>query len=69
MPLTLLKAGETARITRITGNDATRARLAELGFVVGELVQVISDLGGNLIIGLKGSRVALGRDMAARIMI
>ena len=50
MPLTMAKAGETVTIRKITGRDEVRQHLAELGFVVGESVTVISRLGGNLIL-------------------
>ena len=46
-----------------------RQRLAELGFVVGETVVVVSELGGNLILNVKESRVALDKTMAMRIMV
>ena len=56
-------------IKRITGMDETRKRLEALGFVVGETVTVISETEGNLIIGVQGTRIALNRSMAARIMV
>ena len=46
-----------------------RQHLAELGFVVGGVVTVISEMAGNLIVQVKASRVALDRSMANRIMI
>lgn len=70
MPLTMAKAGEEAAILKITGRDETRQHLAELGFVVvGEMVTVVSEMAGNLIVQVKESRVALDRSMANRIMI
>lgn len=69
MPLSMMKLGERGRVLRISGGDAIRARLAELGFVVGQTLRVITMLEGNLIIDLKGSRVALGREMANRITV
>ncbi|MBQ3973917.1 MAG: ferrous iron transport protein A [Lachnospiraceae bacterium] len=69
MPVSMARAGETVTIKRITGRDETRAHLAELGFVVGCEVTVISEVNGNLILQVKGSRVALDRTMANRIMI
>ncbi len=68
MPLTMAKPGETVIIRRITGRDDVRQHLAELGFVVDQAVTVISDLGGNLILQVKDSRVALDRTMANRIL-
>lgn len=69
MPLTMAKAGETAAIRRITGKDEVRRHLAELGFVAGSDVTVVSEMGGNLIVQVKDSRVALDRAMANRIMV
>ena len=69
MPLTMAKVGETATIRKITGKDEVRQHLAELGFVVDTDVTVVAELGGNLIIQVKDSRVALDRTMANRIMI
>ena len=64
MPLTMAKAGETVTIRKITGRDEVRQHLAELGFVVGESVTVISRLGGNLILQVKDSRIALDQTLA-----
>ena len=62
-----IAAGETVTITRISGKDEIRQHLADLGFVVEAKVLIISQMGGNLIVQVKGSRVALDRSMAERI--
>lgn len=69
MPLTMAVIGDVNIIKKITGRDEVRQHLAELGFVVGEPVTVVSELAGNLILSVKDSRVALDRTMALRIMI
>lgn len=69
MPLTMAKQGQTNFIQKITGRDDIRQHLAELGFVVGERVTVVSEIGGNMIIQVKDSRIAINRGMANRIMI
>ena len=69
MPLMLAGTGKELCIKRITGNDETRRFLNSLGFVTGESVTVVSELGGNVIINVKGSRVALDKSMASRIMV
>lgn len=69
MPLTMAEPGKTVRIRKITGKDEVRQHLAELGFVVESEVTVINTLGGNLILQVKGSRLALDRTMANRILI
>ncbi len=68
MPLTMAKQGETVTIRKITGKDEVRQHLAELGFVVDGEGTVVSELGGNLILQVKDSRIALDRAMANRIM-
>ena len=69
MPLGMTGVGETNIIRKITGRDEVRQHLAELGFVVGEAVTVVSELGGSLILSVKDSRIALDRDMAMRIIV
>jgi ferrous iron transport protein A len=69
MPLTMSRTGETNTIRKITGKDEVRQHLAELGFVVGERITVVSELGGNMILSVKDSRVALDRSLANRIMV
>ena len=69
MPLTMGKSGEEATILKITGKDEVRQHLAELGFVVGATVTVVSEMAGNLIVQVKESRIALDRTMANRIMV
>ncbi len=69
MPLTMLNAGETNTIKKVGGKEETRRFLENLGFVVGGAVTVVSDIGGNLIVNVKESRVAIGKDMANKIMV
>ena len=69
MPLTMARAGETVVIRRVTGKDEVRQHLAELGFVADGQVTVVSTLAGSLILQVKGSRVALDKSMANRILI
>lgn len=69
MPLGMASVGDTNTIVKITGRDEVRQHLAELGFVVGEEVTVVSQLGGNMILSIKDSRIALDRTMAMRIMV
>ncbi len=69
VPLTMARSGETVTIRRISGRDEVRQHLAELGFVVGSDVTVISEMAGNLIVQVKDSRIALGNAMANKIMV
>jgi ferrous iron transport protein A len=69
MPLTMAKAGEVNLIKKVGGREETRKFLENLGFVTGGMVTVISEIGGNMIVNIKESRVAINRDMANKIMI
>ena len=69
MPLAMVGPGETGIIQKVTGKDEVRQHMAELGFVVGEAVTVVSVLAGNMILSVKDSRVALDKTMAMRILV
>ena len=69
MPLTFAKEGEPASIKKVGGKEEIRQFLENLGFVTGADVTVISTSGGNLIVNIKDSRIAIGKDMASRIMV
>ena len=69
MPLTLAAVGEENIIKRIWGKQEVKAHLENLGFVVGEAVTVINTIGGNVIVNVKESRIAISKEMAQRIMI
>ena len=69
MPLTMAKVGEPNTIKRIGGREETKKFLENLGFVTGGVVTVVSEISGNMILNVKHSRVALGKDMANKIMI
>lgn len=69
MPLTFAKEGELTSIKKVGGREDVRQFLENLGFVTGADVTVISTVGGNLIVNIKDSRVAIGKDMASRIIV
>lgn len=69
MPLSFLQIGVPAKIASITGKDDVQRHLGNLGFVVGETVTIVSELAGNVIVEIKGARVALDKGMAKRIMV
>ena len=69
MPLSMIKEGEPNIIKKVGGKEETRKFLENLGFVTGGTVTVISQTGGNMIVNVKDSRVAIGKDMANKIMV
>ena len=69
MPLTMAKVGESNSIKKIGGQEETRRFLANLGFVPGSHVTVIAEINSNVIVGIKESRVAISREVAAKIIV
>ena len=69
LPLTMANPGEPVTIKKIGGKAETKKFLETLGFVVGGVVTVVSEISGNMIVSVKDSRVAIGKDMANKIMV
>ena len=69
MPLTLAEIGEENIIRKIGGRPEVKTHLENLGFVVGGAVRVINTIGGNVIVNVKESRIAISKEMAQKIMI
>lgn len=69
MPLTMVKAGEASVIKKIGGKKEIKKFLEKLGFAPGGTVTVLLENGGNMIVNVKNSKVAIGKDMANRILV
>jgi len=69
MTLSMAQIGESVDIQRITGKDDTRRFLANLGFVEGATVKVVSEIDGNMIINIKDTRIALSKSMGNRVIV
>ena len=69
MPLTMARVGEENSIKKVGGKEETRLFLAKLGFVPGTYVTIITQISGNVIVNIKESRVAISREMAAKIIV
>ena len=69
MPLSLANVGKENIIKKVGGNPEVKKHLENLGFVVGGNVKVISTLGGNVIVNVKETRVAISEEMARKIMV
>ena len=69
LPLTMASQGEPMTIKKIGGKQETKKFLETLGFVVGGTVTVVSEINGNMIVNVKDSRDAIGKDMANKIMV
>lgn len=69
MPLTMVKLGEINTIKKVGGKEETKRFLENLGFVAGGNVTVVSENGGNMIVNIKDSRIAIGKEMANKIIV
>ena len=69
MPLSMVNIGEKKQVKKINGKDETKKFLANLGFVEGSEIMVVSEISGNMIIDVKSSRIAIDRTMANRIIV
>lgn len=69
MPLSLAGVGEQNTIKRIGGSPEVKQHLENLGFVVGSTVTIVNTLGGNVIVNVKESRIAISEEMARKIMV
>ena len=69
MPLTFADIGEEVIIKKIGGKNEVRAHLENLGFVAGTSIKIINTIGGNLIVNVKESRIAISKEMAQKIMV
>lgn len=67
--MSMVKTGESNIIKKVGGRGETKRFLENLGFVTGGSVMVVSAVGGNLIVKIKDSRVAIGTDMANKILV
>lgn len=70
IPLSLTRAGDRVMVGRVGGSSEVKQHLADLGFVEGAEIEVVSAPGkGNVIVKLKDSRLAVTAKMAEKVMV
>ncbi len=70
LPLSFARTGEEVMVSKISGSDQMKQHLCDLGFVIGSRVNIINQSGnGNMIVNLKGSRLAITDQMAAKVFV
>ena len=69
IPLTLADTGKELVIKKVGGSSEVKKHLEDLGLIAGSTVSVVSTFGGNVIINVKNSRIAVNSDMAKKIMV
>jgi ferrous iron transport protein A len=67
VPIVTARPGEGGKLVRISGKSDTRKFLSELGFIVGDRIGVVSQNCGNMILDVKGSRIAVDKSLAAKL--
>jgi len=69
MPILMAKAGDVVKVARVSGSPNVKQRLGELGLVPGTVVSVVQAHGGDMIVKVKDSKLALTREMVTKIMM
>jgi len=69
MPIVIAPINTELQIVRINVDEKTKKHLQSLGVLVNGLIKLISSNGGNVIIEVKGVRLALNRDVAMKIYV
>lgn len=68
--LSNLAPGEMGVIRELAGGWGFMSRLATLGFTPGAQLTMVQNFGhGPLIVGIRGTRIALGRGEAAKVYV
>lgn len=69
MPLSLVDLGEVKTILEFRGKDDVKRHLSDIGFVKGEQVKVLAENESGLILLVKGTRVAINKGLASKIVV
>ncbi len=69
LPLTWLQPGSTGYVKCIRGNDCTCRHLRSLGLTEGEPVRLTHRNGNNVVVAIRGCRLALDENLALRIFV
>lgn len=68
VPISMARVGEKGTVIRISGKDETKRFLAGLGFVAGAMVSTVCRADGNMIVDVKGSKIAIDKHLASKIL-
>lgn len=69
VPLVALAPGQTARLIRVDAARRLQRRLLALGLTPGTPLWLVSSVGGPVIVAVRATRLALGREIARRIWV
>lgn len=68
IPISMARVGDKGTVVSISGREETKRFLAGLGFTPGTEVKAVSEASGNVILDVKGSKIAIDRKMASKIL-
>ncbi len=69
MPLTLCKENSVVKILKLIGKEDVQKRIQELGFVPDSELKIIVNNNGELLVEIKGARVAISKNIASKILV
>lgn len=67
--LSSIPAGQTVQMAKIDAGRRLKHRLTELGLTPGVKVTIVQNNGGPILISVRDSRIAIGREMANKIQV
>ncbi len=68
IPISMARVGDKGTIVSISGKEEVKRYLASLGFTPGTQVRAVCEANGNVILDVKGSKIAIDRKMASKIL-
>ena len=70
VPLAFQPEGTVSKVIRIRGGKGLVRRLMDMGLVPGTEVSMIKSVGfGPILVGVKGTRLAIGKGIAMRVLV
>ncbi len=69
MPIILAPMNVTLKVIRIGSDEKTKKHLESLGITLNSELSVLSSGGGTVIIKVKDGRIALDRELSAKIFV
>ena len=69
LPLIVAEEDKELVVKKISSNPETRLHIKNLGLIEGSIIKIVSKSGGNLIIQVKDTRLAISQEIAKKIYV
>ena len=69
MPLVIAPINIMLKVIKILASEKVKKHLENLGITKGSSLELLNNDGGNVILLVKGSRLALDKDLALKIVV